>query len=506
MKHMRLAGSTAVIALLAGTAAQADVTPEDVWQSWQSMAQSLGQTMESSSAARDGDVLVVKGLQISYAKDGFETKTRIDEVNFKDKGDGTVEITLSESFPVEMTVPASKDMPDSGPTNVTLEFALPGETVQVSGTPDAMKYAYDVPNGTVKLKAIEGKDATANDLTVEATMTGLKGNYATNGPATARKFDSDFTLAGLALAVVAEDSAQKLSMNVTANVADLAGNSASTLAGMDATNDLAAALKAGFALKGGFSHGALDFNLDVTEDGKPTSVKGSSAKGDLVVEMDGNRLHYQGSSGAVGISVTSADIPFPEVKLNYDETAFNLDMPITKSDTPADFAFLTRIVGLKVSDELWGMFDPTATLPRDPATLIIDTKGTARLTTDIFNEAEMAALGDAPPAELDSITLNELKVTAVGADLAGSGALTFDNTDMTTFAGAPAPTGTLDFKLLGANALLDKLKTMGLVSDDQLMGARMMMGMFANATGDDELSSKVEFKDKHLFVNGQQMQ
>ena len=39
------------------------------------------------------------------------------------------------------------------------------------------------------------------------------------------------------------------------------------------------------------------------------------------------------------------------------------------------------------------------------------------------------------------------------------------------------------------------------------MGARMMMGMFMTPTGDDSLTSKIEFKEGFaIFVNGQQVQ
>ena len=61
-------------------------------------------------------------------------------------------------------------------------------------------------------------------------------------------------------------------------------------------------------------------------------------------------------------------------------------------------------------------------------------------------------------------------------------------------------------RLTGGNTLMDKLVTMGLLSQDDVMGARMMLSMFANQTGEDELTSTLEFKDKHFFANGQQLQ
>jgi hypothetical protein len=48
---------------------------------------------------------------------------------------------------------------------------------------------------------------------------------------------------------------------------------------------------------------------------------------------------------------------------------------------------------------------------------------------------------------------------------------------------------------------------MGLVPQDQADQGRMMVAMFANTSATaDEMTSTLEFKDKHFFANGQQLQ
>ena len=111
------------------------------------------------------------------------------------------------------------------------------------------------------------------------------------------------------------------------------------------------------------------------------------------------------------------------------------------------------------------------------------------------------------PAELYELTLNTLVVDAVGAMLTGEGAFTFDNSDMQTFPGMPRPQGQLTAELSGANGLLDKLVAMGIVPEDQAMGARMMMGMFAVPAGDDKMTSTIEINEQgHISANGQRIQ
>jgi hypothetical protein len=127
---------------------------------------------------------------------------------------------------------------------------------------------------------------------------------------------------------------------------------------------------------------------------------------------------------------------------------------------------------------------------------------------DISNPEAMANVGDAPPAELHALSVNDITLSVAGASVEGKGDFAFDPTDTVTFGGMPAPTGEINFTIVGANGLIDKLIQMGLLPEDQAMGARMMLGMFARpGDGVDTLTSKIEVKgDGSVFANGQQFQ
>jgi hypothetical protein len=145
-------------------------------------------------------------------------------------------------------------------------------------------------------------------------------------------------------------------------------------------------------------------------------------------------------------------------------------------------------------------------LPRDPATIELDLTGEVKLTQDLMDEKAMAQMGDTPPGELHSAKVNTLTVRAAGAELTGDGAFTFDNTDLTSFDGLPRPQGVLNLMLVGGNGLLDKLVAMGFVPEDDAMGARMMMGLFAVPAGDDVLTSTIEVNEQgHVLANGQRL-
>ncbi|TAG15734.1 MAG: DUF2125 domain-containing protein, partial [Rhodobacterales bacterium] len=95
---------------------------------------------------------------------------------------------------------------------------------------------------------------------------------------------------------------------------------------------------------------------------------------------------------------------------------------------------------------------------------------------------------------------------AVGVEVAAKGALTFDNDDLVTFEGVPAPSGNLNITIKGANGLIDNLIAMGLLPADEALMPRMMLGLFARpGAAADELTSVIEFKDGGLFANGQKL-
>lgn len=515
MINRRLAGSTA-LALTLAAPAFADVTPEQVWENWQAYATGMGQTITTESVERDGDALVVTGMNVAIAQEGVTGNGSIDEIRFTDQGDGTVAVTMSDSYPIELTIdPPEGD--DSGPTSITIEVSQPDTTIIASGDEAETAYEFSSPNPTIALTSIEGVEAEAIDLTAQVALANVVGKYILAAAEGDRSnLSSTFAADSLTMTVNGTDpdptpaegetAAGPSAVKLNLSMADISGTSNGAFLGTAAMADLAAALQAGLASEGSFTAGASTFDMEVTEATGVTKAVGEAASNSMTFAFDATKLSYGGASTGVAMTISAPDIPFPELKVNYSEAAFNFLMPVGPTEEPADFAFLTRLVDLSVSDEIWGMIDPTNQLPRDPATLVIDTKGTAKLTANIMDPAAMESMGDTPPGELHSLDITELRAKIAGAELTGNGALTFDNTDLVTYGGMPAPTGKIDLKLVGGNTLMDKLVAMGLLPEDQVMGFRMMLSMFANATGEDELSSTLEFKDGGFFANGQQLQ
>ena len=501
MTYWKLASSTAAIALFSG-AAFADVTPEDVWNSWQKELTASGQTLTTGSAAQEGDAFVVKDLVVTSSKDGTTTTSKIPEVSFADQGDGTVEITMADSYTVEVDTPAMGEVKAS---SAEITISNPGLSVIASGTPEETDYDFSAPEMRISLTKLDGADAVAAGTDVSAVLSNLTGSYQMNAVEGGFDLSSETTAETLVVSVKAKNPEDGSDVVLTANVATPSIKFDGNFVGLE--GELAQALDKGFEMDMGLTYGAVSYDMAVTEAKGPTKITGSAESGSFQLAMDAARLLYSSAGKGVTLSLSGPEIPLPQVNVSWAESAATFLMPIVASEEVQDFTFLAKVIDLTLPEEIWAMGDPTGVLAHDPATVILDTKGKVKLTTDIIDEAAMAALGDAPPGELHALDINEIKVKVAGAELTGAGAFTFDNTDMMTFGGVPAPTGKLDLTLTGGNKLLDGLVTLGLLTEDDAMGARMMVAMFANpGSGDDVLTSTLEFKDKHFFANGQQIQ
>ena len=254
-----------------------------------------------------------------------------------------------------------------------------------------------------------------------------------------------------------------------------------------------------------FGQSAYIFDFQDGRDAANGSMTAGS--GGFQLAMDYDHLSYSTDLGGLSVAVAGSDIPLP-IDFSIGELAMALAMPLSKSDESEAINASFALRDLAVSEMIWGMADPGGMIPHDPVTAVIELSGMGRLFYDLMDPAQaMQAAGGDIPGELNSISLDELTVLAAGVEALGSGAFTFDFADFGTIPGVPRPEGSVTLNVNGLNGLLDTLIQMGLVPEQEVMGARMMMGMFANAVGDDMLESTIEVNaEGHIIANGQRIQ
>jgi hypothetical protein len=293
---------------------------------------------------------------------------------------------------------------------------------------------------------------------------------------------------------------------VVVSLANLSGATRGKFLSAELMETFSVALNSGFTLDTNLKFGAMKVAVDGNDEAGPIKVSADATGGDFAVAMDKERMDYGTSLQGTKFLFSGPDIPFPQVEVGFADSAFRILMPVSKSDTPQEFAYLTKVVDLTMSEDIWGLFDPGASLSREPATFILDTKGTGFWNQDIMDpEVDIDTIPN--PGELHSLDLTQFLVKAAGAEVAATGGLTFDNADRETFQGVPRPEGLVNVNIKGANKLVENLIALGILTDEDAMGFRMGLAMFARpGAGPDELVSSVEFKDGGVFANGQQLQ
>jgi hypothetical protein len=499
----RLQSSTTALALVfAAATARADVTPEEVWQSWQSMATSAGQELSFDSAMRTGDKLAVSGLIMTYTDAmGGSFSANLDTLTFTDKGDGTVAVTMAETYPMTFAFPSDGE----GLTALKLTISQPGVVITAGGSATETKYDFDAPTVAVTMDEALGADGKPLESKAEMRMTALAASYVVQTEAEKIALDSSFSAGSLELSLTGKGLDGNGEGTVSLTLADLTGATKGNFLGAEVMKDMAVALNAGFSTESSFSFGPMTLAADITDASGPVKLAGALTGGKFDLSLDKDRLNYATGVTGGSFTVSGPEIPFPEVAFGFAESSFGLLMPVSKSDTPQDFAFVTKLVDLTMSEDIWGLLDPAATLPRDPASFVLDVNGSGILKQDIMDPA-LQAEGAQPDGALVALNLTQVLVKGVGAEIGATGALTFDTAGQVTFQGSPAPTGKVDVSIRGANGLIDNLIAMGLFPSEQAMGARMMLGLFARPGGEvDQLTSVIEFKDGQVFANGQQL-
>jgi hypothetical protein len=503
MFHTTLKGGTLIAALLASTAAHAELTAEQVWESYKAVYASFGPTISTKSEQRQGDTLVIEGLTISAPFEGGSASGEIERVNLRERGDGTVEITMSSSVPFVF-----EGTDDEGKKAlVRMAVRQPDFVTIASGTQAEMRFDYSAPSFRFFLEELtyDGKPVEAK-FSVDGTAWNGSSVIRTGAP---MRTTSNFAIdsLGFALDTIDEDGVKWL---VNARVSKIESTSTGALMKMDQFENMSVALKQGFSSEVTLTYGATTFDFAMAQADQSIG-KGTAAwaGGDADFALGPDGMRYAAGARDVAVALSGPTLPPSGVQFSYSEGSGNFRMPVVKSDVPGDFALGLQLVDLKLSDEIWALFDPNKVLPRDPATLVLDTAGKANWTVDIMDPAEADRLEEgASVGQLHAFDVKDLMLRAAGAEVTGKGAFTFDNSDLTTFDGMPVPTGQLDLKIEGANGLIDKLVTIGLLPEDQATGARMVMALFARSVEgrDDTLTSTIEFKDKALFANGQRLQ
>jgi hypothetical protein len=503
----RYLGSSAIAFALSGTLASAEVTAEQVWADLKAYLESFGYTVTADEQiAGDTITLGTLSLSMTMPEDSGSVTMSLDGMTFTETGDGSVSITLPERMPIAFTTITPN--PEGTPEEISgsIDYTHSGFEMLVSGDPETMVYDYGAEEMALAMTSLTVAGQPQQITEARITFADVSGDSTSTGT-DLRQIAQSMTAGAVAYVLDIpnpEDPAGQVS--ITGGLENL-GYSGTLMVpqGID-MNDTALALQSGFGVDGSYSYenGSSDFAVS----GLGNTMEGNtrSDSGRFTMNMNRDSIGYTAEASGLAINYSGTSVPLP-VSLSMAEMGFNMLFPLAQTEEPTDFNLGLKLGDVVVSDTIWGLADPAGQLPRDPATLELDFTGKARLTQDIMDEEAMMNSAGTPPGEINSLSVNALNLAIAGAALTGSGNFTFDNADLSTFPGMPRPEGALDMQLTGGNALLDTLVAMGLLPEDQAMGARMMLGLFARpGSGPDTLTSRIEITPEgQVLANGQRL-
>ncbi len=489
-----------ITALMTAPAAFADVTAQEVWDVWkdQMTAGGYGNQISIGAETMSGDTLTIASITADFDDGDASVFFEFGPISFTENGDGTVSIDTPDTYQIFIGDSGNTDM-----NRVTLEMSSTGQSLLVSGTPDNFNYDLSVDRYTLSIAdALDGGEP----MPIEASfnLNGVSGSYIVQ-PGEMMNTVYDIAVSSADYLFSFEDGSD-------------AGDVAGQFADMTIAADISAPMdideehpemmfQQGASFDVSLTNGPSSQIAALTDYSGTMNIASANQGVSFAFALDKSGMSVSETVNDVTIQASGGQVPFP-IELTASTIGFGMDMPLEKTDEPAPFSALINIDQLGLDDMIWMMGDPTGALPHDPITLQIALSGTGKLFFDVLDPEQSQAMEMAEvPGELHSLKLDNLNVSLAGASVVGDGSFTFDNSDLATFGGMPRPEGSATLVGNGINGLIDKLETMGLPMSDQLMGARMMLGMFAKTTGDDQLETTLEVNgDGHVMLNGQRIQ
>jgi hypothetical protein len=489
---------TTALVTLSASPALADLTAAQVWADWQAFATRNGYELSAASEAQSGSILTVSGVTVVVSDGTTTTSGDLGAFTFTERGDGTVSVDLPASWPMTFSGTDAEGVDFA----TTMNLAHDGLTLVASGTPEQTLYTYSAPNVSLTSDSFESGGETI-PMDLDVTLSNLSGEYEiTDGDAANIRSDLNAgSVTASFSAVDTEDTGGTVSLSAT--LSDIVSTSNGTMSSLTAMSGLSEMVEQGLSSEGRVSYKNATYQFAGKDATQEFQLTAGAAEGVLDASVGPEGLSYAGTNTGITVNAVSSQLPLPDASLAMDSSSWKFDMPVSVSEEPQDFALLLKLEGLTASDMLWSMFDPSSVLPRDPAALIIDLVGKGNWLVDITDPALAETPIDGAPGEIEALTVRELRLDLAGAELTGTGDLTFNNEAM-----PPVPVGAINLQLVGGNTLLDKLVSMGLMPQEQAMGMRMMLGIFATpGAGEDTLTSTIEFTPEGgILANGQPLQ
>lgn len=506
-------GLAATSTILMTTTALADISASEVWQAWQEDAARMGMSLTAANVTETGNGLDLSPLEFTATIPQFgemeaplDLRFNIGGVSLQENG-GDVAVVWPENQEGVISVTYGQD---GGA--LSFETTSTARTTNISGTTDEMTYdvnleslAWKISDWSVTSDELSTADLAKLVFEMSGLMAGAEMQAIVNRE---NGWQADFTgkTATSSYEFLMDSGDSKLNQRQSQSQSGVNYTSRVTLPdAMDFTTaeGLIAALKGGLGI-------ALNGSIDEMEQTQVQTTPMGEVTSNILakdqtfdMQIDSGIVKVAGVAGETNVNIAGGMIP--PVSIGAAGMDIDITAPLIADNTRA--RYMVALNEFTLNDEIWGMFDPAGMLSRDPAQLTIDLSADPSWQIDVLDLAAWENVGpDALPLMPNDIRLDAFELSAAGASITGTGEMSV-NYDPVAKGEQPLPAGHIDLAASGINGLMDNLTKMGFLPEQQAMGARMMMGLFAvPGEGEDTLQSRLEINEAgEIRANGQRL-
>ncbi len=248
----------------------------------------------------------------------------------------------------------------------------------------------------------------------------------------------------------------------------------------------------------------------VMDDGVPAKLSGRDGGGmtELALRDGVMQVMYDLNSVVYGITFESVLFPVPIAEISASNVSLGGSIPVRPSEDAQTMAFDFALRDVAVNDDVLDLIDVSGNLPRNPATLALDVEAELILKEPLYASIDGDGIDDIDDpteiAEVTQVLLNNVVVSAFGAEVDGTGAISLQNEGP-----RPVPVGSLDWRMSGIQALADTVVGLGFADPTQVAMMKGMMNVFAvPVEGETDLfTTTIEFtEDGAITANGVPLQ
>ena len=485
--------------------AHAELSSREVWDNFKKLLETGGYQVIGQEISAGSD-LSIKNVQISFEVD-VQTDINFDisSVNLTKNEDGFIYIRLPE----EIYVKYLNEDAFGYKTEANILVRARQLEFKVSGRP--FKFLYEISASSAGFVLVELLDngSPSSDLSsnMELVLADINSTIAISENATT-EVKSLISASGALIKGGVKLQSIPMELNFQYVVDQLKSNSISNEPNVSMDEDFVLALEKGFSSTSNFGFEKSELSLNATTPGgRPVIMSFRTGPSSLTsaISQSGFFIQSNNEKSLLNLNVPSSGLNFD---LDFEEFTVTSSIPILAKTGEQEFGLGVKLSGLKLSDTLWGLFDPENLMPKDPGSIEFAIDGATILEEGLTSGAIMENHNLDPLGfgQILKFRLKDFFLDALGLKIEASGSFEFDNGDFETFEGIPRPIGNGSVKLEGSDAFIDRLEKMQLFPSETIMGARMMLALIMRVVDDDVLMSEFEIDQKgKIYANGQRL-